>query len=229
MKRRASTLSSVLIAIAILAGCGSAPPPNLTYGGLAAPDSSLRRDGERMTVAPLDILEIKVFGVADLNGDYQVDPEGRIKFPLIGIMQADGYSAFDLALQIEQKLAEGFLQDPQVTVRISEASGALLTVEGAVAKPGMYPVRGDVTLLQAIAVSGGPTRTADPSRVVIFRTIGGQRMAAGFDLEKIRTGEAEDPLVYGNDIIVMDGSGFREGFDDFIRTVPLLGLFIAAG
>lgn len=210
----------------ILSGCSSQSGAALPVGVLAVPDAPLQLAREKLTIAPLDILEIKVFGVPDLEGEYQVDPEGRIKFPLVGIVDAKDSSAFDLAGLLERRLGEGFLQNPQVTVRISEASGEQVTVEGAVAKPGMYPVRGKVSLIQAIALSGGPTRAADPNRVVIFRTIEGKRMAAAFDLQKIRAGEAEDPRVYGNDVIVIDGSELREGFDEFLRTIPLLGLFV---
>jgi polysaccharide export outer membrane protein len=170
-----------------------------------------------------------VFGVEDLNGSYQVDPNGKIKFPLLGVIDAQGYTIFELASRIEAGLREGYLRDPQVTARISEASGQQVTVEGSVAKPGMYPVRGRLTLLQAIAVSGGPTVGAEPRRVVIFRTIEGKRMAAAFDLLKIRGGEVEDPVVFGNDVIVMDGNDLRQGYDDFIRSIPLLGLFVMAG
>jgi polysaccharide export outer membrane protein len=83
--------------------------------------------------------------------------------------------------------------------------------------------------LQAVAISGGPTRGANTNRVVIFRSIDGKRMAAAFDLLKIRAGEGEDPAVFGNDVIVMDGSGLRATYDDFIRSIPLIGLFVAAG
>ena len=83
-----------------------------------------------------------------------------------------------------------------------------------------------LTLLQAIALSGGPTDNADPRRVIIFRQIEGKRNAAGFDLRAIREGKAEDPVVYGNDIVVVDGSEARRRYGEFLRSVPLLALFL---
>jgi polysaccharide export outer membrane protein len=212
-----------------LAACTTSATANVPYGDLPLPDTTLVVDRNDLRVAPLDVVEIRVFGVDDLNGSYQVDPNGKIKFPLVGIIDAQGYTIFELASRIEEGLRNGFLRDPQVTARISEASGQQVTVEGSVAKPGMYPIRGRLTLLQAIAVSGGPSPGADPTRVVIFRTIEGRRMAAAFDLLKIRGGEVEDPVVYGNDIIVMDGNDLRQGYDDLIRSIPLIGLFMFAG
>ena len=81
------------------------------------------------------------------------------------------------------------------------------------------------TLLQAIALSGGPSDNANTRRVVVFRQIEGKRHAAGFDLKEIRQGNAEDPIVYANDIIVVDGSEARRTYGEFLRSVPLLALF----
>jgi len=202
---------------------------NVPYGDLALPDTSLIMDRSDLRVAPLDVVDVSVFGVESLNGTYQVDPQGTIRFPLIGLVEAQGHTTFELAKRIEERLRAGFVTNPQVSVRISEASGQQLTVEGAVQKPGMYPVRGRLSLLQAIAISGGPTAGANPSRVVVFRFIEGKRMAAAYNLLKIRSGEVEDPVVYGNDIIVMDGDSVRQGFDDILRSIPVIGLFMMAG
>ncbi|MEQ1780683.1 MAG: SLBB domain-containing protein [Hyphomonadaceae bacterium] len=112
---------------------------------------------------------------------------------MIGMIDAQGDAVFELAARIVEKLQVGFVRDPPVTVRILEASGQQMTVEGAVEKPGIYPVRGRLTLLQTVTVSGGPSRAADPSKVVIFRTIEGKRMAAAFDLLKIRQDRRKIP------------------------------------
>jgi polysaccharide export outer membrane protein len=224
------SLAFVLVAAAMLvSACSTTPPvpPPADRARFNLPDATAGKQAGDLRVAPLDLLEIKVFGVTDLDGAYQVDPDGRIKMPLVGVVEAKGYTIFELAKTLETKLGATYLQNPQVTVRISEASGQQMTVEGAVAKPGMYPVRGPLTLLQALAVSGGPTENADPKRVVVFRMIEGRREAGGFDLTKIRSGRAEDPPVFGNDIIVVDGSEIKSGYSEFIKAVPLLGLFIA--
>lgn len=222
------------LALAFLIGSAGACSSSADYSGITAtnlslPDTTLLVESSDLRVAPLDVLEIKVFGVPDLDGTYQVDPDGKIKVPLVGIIDAKGYTIFELAGLLEKRLGESFLQNPQVSIRTTEAFGQQVTVEGAVSKPGMYPVRGRLTLMQAVAVSGGPTNQANPSRVIIFRTIEGKRNAAAFDLLKIRAGQVEDPPVYGNDIIVMDGSTLRAGWDEFVRSIPVIGLFLATG
>lgn len=193
---------------------------------LSVPDTTSPVQSGDLRIGPMDLLEISVFGAPDLDDSYQVDFEGSLKMPLIGSFKAAGYTASELATYLEGRLSERFLQDPDVTVRITESQDRLVTVDGSVAKPGMYPVRGQLTLLQAIALSGGPTDDANASKVIIFRQIEGKRNAAGFDLKAIREGKADDPIVYGNDIVVVDGSEARRRYGDFLRSVPLLALFL---
>jgi len=216
---------------------------SLLFGGCAAPRSELpetlavpqiepkisQAELDNLLIGPADLLEVSVFGVPELDGRYQVDYLGRIKMPLVGEVNAMGLSTYELSDLLEQKLGETYLQDPDVNIVVAESmdSGREITVEGSVAKPGLYPVDTELTLLQAIALAGGPSDTANPSRVVVFRTIDGERTAAGFDLLKIREGVAEDPQVFSNDIIVMDGSEARRNYREFLRSIPLLALFIA--
>ena len=124
------------------------------------------------------------------------------------------------------RLENNYLQDADVSVTVEEKLREQVTVEGSVNKPGIFPVRGEIGLLQAIALAGGTSDMANPSKVVIFRQVEGQRVVAGYDLTAIRRGEAEDPQVFGNDIIVVDGSEARRTYGDFLKAVPLLGLLI---
>jgi polysaccharide biosynthesis/export protein len=212
---------------AVLFGaCQSGAGAGQRSATLAVPDTTSPVQSGDLRIGPMDLLEVSVFGASDLDGAYQVDFEGNLKLPLVGSFKAAGYTASELATYLEGRLSERYLQDPDVTVRISESLDRLVTVDGSVAKPGMYPVLGQLTLLQAIALSGGPTDNADPRRVIIFRQIEGKRTAAGFDLRAIREGKAEDPIVYGNDIVVVDGSEARRRYGDFLRSVPLLALFV---
>jgi polysaccharide export outer membrane protein len=117
------------------------------------------------------------------------------------------------------------MHNPNVQVAITATTDRSITLDGAVSSPGAYPIIGSTTLMQAVALGKGLTRDANPSRVVIFRTVDGKRMAAAFDLQAIRRAEAEDPPVYGNDIIIVDGSKAREMFRDILSAIPLLGVF----
>ena len=209
------------------AACQSGYEGTLARTHLSVPDTTAIVQSGDLRITAMDVLDISVFGAPDLDNSYQVDFEGMLKMPLAGSFKVTGFTANELSKVLEKRLGEKYLQDPDVTVRISESQGRFLTVDGSVQKPGMYPVDGELTLLQAVALSGGPNENANTRRVIVFRKIEGVRQAAGFNLRDIREGKAEDPMVYGNDIIVVDGSEARRNYGDFIRSVPLVALFFA--
>lgn len=212
-----------LCASILLAGCQSSTIVEPV--ALDLPDRTELQRNDNKRIAPLDTLSINVFAVNDLDGQYQVDAFGDIKFPLIGTFRAAGYTSAQVSEQIEGKLAANYLQNPDVTVSIAESQSEQITIEGSVNSPGIYPIAGDMTLLQAIALSGGPDEFANTDRVAIFRQIDGERQAAVYDLRAIRQQKMEDPAVYGNDIVVVDGNETQQGYREFLRSVPLLALF----
>jgi polysaccharide export outer membrane protein len=220
------------VALALVLGAlGGCSTRNGTSVGdaesLQVPDRTAATSLGDFRIAPLDVLDISVFGVDDLNGSYQVDPEGKIRLPLVGIIDAKGYSVFEFAAELERVLGERYLRDPQVTVRVSTATRQIVTVEGAVARPGLFPVQGPLTLLQAVAQAGGTTTEADASNVIVFRTIEGERRAARFNLNRIRNGRDADPAIFGNDIVVVFGSNTRRSYTELLRALPIIGLFSA--
>lgn len=176
-------------------------------------------------LAPGDKLMITVFRVEDLSGEYIVDLAGTIAFPLVGTIDVSGMTARELAVVLETRLGADYLQNPKVTVGITESTGRLVTVDGSVREPGTYPVGARMTLIDAIAKAKGTDEFSNPRRVAIFRRIGGQRMAAAFDLTDIRQGIAENPPVYPGDIVVVDGSSTRRAVRDILGALPVLSLF----
>lgn len=158
-------------------------------------------------IGALDLLQISVFQLDDLDREVRVNSSGMISLPLVGAVTAGGKTVPELEQEIAAKLKENYLQNPQVSVFVKEFTSQRVTVEGAVNKPGIFPITGRTSLLQAVALSEGLHPLADPSSVIVFRTIEGQRMAALFDLRAIRAGNAEDPQIYGDDIVVVDQSG----------------------
>jgi polysaccharide export outer membrane protein len=218
-------------AMMVLAGCASKRGGNIPYDvALARPDApkamALEED---YRIAPLDTLKIAVFQVPDLSGDFEVDLTGNIAMPLIGTVSAVDKTPSALQAELTRRLGQKYLQSPQVSVAVKSSSSRTVTLDGAVAYPGMYPVERTITLLQAIALAKGPNAEANPRRVAVFRTIGGKRMAAAFDLTSIRRGEAEDPSIYSGDIIVVDGSKIKQTQREILQALPILGVFNPLG
>ena len=213
-----------------LAGCASHVAPNVARNpaNFTAPDAPDRSAvGQDYRLGALDTVNVNVFQVPDVTGDYQVDPGGDLNMPLIGRVNAQGKTLAELQRTIHDRYGAKYLQNPDVRVEIKQAVSQRITVDGAVNQPGIYPVNGDISLIQAIATAKGTTGDALVSRVVIFRKINGQREAAVFDLRRIRRGEMSDPPVYGNDVVVVDGSRVRQTYRDLISSLPFIGLFSA--
>jgi polysaccharide export outer membrane protein len=176
-------------------------------------------------IAPMDRLSIKVFKMPDLSGDYEVDLAGNISMPLVGELRAYDLTTAQLDDALTSKLGEKYLENPDVSVGIKESMRRSVTIDGAVARAGAYPVAGPMTLMQAVAAAGGAREDANIRRVAIFRTISGQRQAAAFDLASIRRGEAQDPAVYAGDIVVVDGSAIKAAQKQIFQSFPLLSIF----
>lgn len=193
---------------------------------LPLPDRTQVEPVREIHIAPRDKVEVRVFGVEDLSGEFDVDQDGAVKLPLIGSLIAEGLTAIEFANVVEQALEESYMQDADVSVLIEPDAVRLITLDGALNKPGVYEIDGPTSLLKAIAWGGGTDQDADTNRVVVFRQINGERMAAGFDLGKIRDGSAEDPEIFGNDIIVVADSRARRTYGSIVESIPLLGLYI---
>jgi polysaccharide export outer membrane protein len=224
-------LLATLLALAALGGCASAPShARLAQNqDLPAPDtttaSGAYEGGTDYRIGAQDLLEISVFGIDDLSRTVRVNSNGQVSLPLIGGVMAGGKTIPELEKAIGDKLKAGYLQNPQVSVFVKEFTSQRVTLEGALKKPGIYPLTGKTTLLQAIAMAEGLDDLADIGGVVVFRQVDGKRMGAVFDLAKVRTGQAPDPQVYGDDVIVVEQSGSKSAFRRFIQSVPAIGLF----
>ena len=225
---RAVIILCTAFAAALLGGCTGSRGGPVPYGveNFGTPDApAVATLEEDYRIAPLDKLKISVFQVADLSGEYEVDLTGMIAMPLIGSVKAVDKTTQQLRSELVQRLGAKYLQNPDVSVGIKESTRRSVTVDGSVRQPGMFPVTGPMTLMQAIAMARGTDENANPRRIAIFRQISGQRMAAAFDLTSIRRGQAEDPKIYSGDIIVVDGSNIKAIQRDLLQTVPLLSIF----
>jgi polysaccharide export outer membrane protein len=218
-------------------GCGS-PPPLVSTSELTVADTGVlppptRADitaqGRSYVIGPQDRLAIEVYGVEELSRTVQVDASGRISLPLVGAMEVSGMLPNELADAVKTRLAGQYVRDPRVSVNVVEALSQVVTVEGEVEEPGMYPVVGRMTLMRAIARAKGTSEFARLSQVVLFREVDGQHMAALYDVRAIRQGLYADPEVYPNDLIVVGEDRARRLFRDLAQgsgllTAPIIAL-----
>jgi polysaccharide export outer membrane protein len=114
------------------------------------------------------------------------------------------------------------VRNPQVTVNLKEAVSRVVTVEGQVNKPGLYPVVGRLSLMGAIAKAEGTDEFSKLDDVVVFRTVGGHRYAALYNLDAIRHGAYPDPEIYANDVVMVGESKARRLFKDILSVMPAM-------
>ena len=216
-----------LLGLLIVGACADTRGGSIPYDRpLSAPDEvTFQTLGLDYKIAPMDKLSIKVFKMEDLTGDYDVDLAGNISLPLIGQVQAANLTTAQLDDQLTQKLGDKYREHPDVSVAIKSSTAHVVTVDGAVKDAGSFPLGGPTTLIRAIAMAKGTTEDANARRVAVFRTIGGKRQAAAFDLTSIRRGEAPDPEIFPGDIIVVDGSRVKAVQKQILQSIPLLAIF----
>lgn len=223
-------LSAIMLAaLCFMGGCnntantGAAPSDVLSLqsgAGNATAGGSLRlvkslpapagtRDGAEQLLSANDVLEVNVYNTDSLNRVVQVDSLGLISLPLIGVQTAAGKSVRQLEQELERAYGASYLQSPDITVFLKESASQRVTIDGEVAKAGLYPVAASTTLLDAIALAGGLRDIADQTKVYVFRDVGGTKLVANYNVEHIRSGRLANPRIYGGDVIMVFTSKSR--------------------
>lgn len=176
-------------------------------------------------IGPEDVLDVSVFKVPELSRTAQVADGGTINLPLVGEIQAAGKTARDIEVDLTKKLGDKYLKSPQVTVFVKEYNSQRVTIEGAVKKPGVYPIRGKSSLLQMVANAGGLEELAEQGNVIVVRQVNGKRYAGRFDIDAIRKGVTEDPALQQGDVIIANTSDAKAAFQNFLKILPAANVF----
>lgn len=186
----------------------------VSSAAMAVPASAIGRD---YRVGPNDLIDIEIMDLDNMKRTVRVNAAGMISLPLIGAVSVVGLTSQELEARIADRYREKYLQNPQISVFIKEFTTERLTVEGAVMKPGIFPLTGQITLLRALAIAGGFGPIANSSEVMLFRVNDKQvRQVAVFDVNKIRSGAAEDPVIKGDDLIVVQRDSTRALLKDSV-------------
>jgi polysaccharide export outer membrane protein len=226
--RKICTILSVAMA---LSACGGKVPLETTQhltvvednAGMPPPDRNDLTAADRPSlIGPLDTIQVDVFNIPDLGREMQVDASGRISMPLVGTVEARGKTAEELASAIEAALRGRYVRNPEVTVNIKSSVSQVVTIDGQVSEPGLYPVTNQMTLLRVIASAKGFSEFASQEDVVILRTVNKRKMAGLYNVSAIRRGAYDDPPIYANDVIIVGDSPQRRLFRDFVSLSPLI-------
>jgi polysaccharide export outer membrane protein len=167
-----------------------------------------------------DLVRIDVFQVEGLSRKVRVNSSGEIALPLVGSVAVAGLTAQEAEDLIKKKLGERYLQDPQVSVSVEEFTSQRVVVDGAVVKPGVYPLMGRMTLLQLFALADGPAEYADIHAVHVFRAhAGGKKDNLSYDIAAIRNGSVKDPVLQGGDVVEVGEDTLKLVWKNIVETI----------
>ena len=174
---------------------GSLPPDSQSRLPADAPD--------RYSIGADDVLNITVWKETTLSGSFLVRPDGMISMPLLGDLQASGLTPTRLASEIETKLKK-YIQEPSVTVDISQIRSKVIYLLGEVGKKGPIQMAPRMTLLQAISSAGGLTDYANSKKIYILRNDSGKQIKIPVHYKDALKGDSSLnlPLQPGDTIVV---------------------------
>jgi len=223
----ASKLSITTLILLSLSACSQTPSPNemaridakaqqavnalnnTSVSKVSYQSSGVSANPASSLISAQDVLDVNVFKVPDLSAQkLTVESSGAISLPMIGSVKVQGLSIPQAEKTIQTRLKK-FMQNPKVSItRTDKAISKRVTVEGEVTTPGVFPIKGNLSFLQAIAMSKGLTNVANTRNVFLYRD--GKQHSVNLGL--IRIGKVADPVLRNDDRIVVlkDAAKVRE-------------------
>ncbi len=178
----------ILITLSTVTACGlfRDPPPS------EYPSQEVHV--EDTTLGPQDTFEVRVFRHDNMSGTYAVSEEGTINFPEIGVVEVSGKTPAQVEQEIQQRLADGYLVNPSVSILVKEYKSKTISVLGQVRKPTTIPYAAGMSIVDAISQAGGFTPMARKNAVKVTRA--GSKDAARSEsftvpVESIASGKAK--------------------------------------
>ena len=168
------------------------------------PQADMIAVSDRYVIGPEDVLYVHVWREEALSRSVPVRTDGKISLPLINDIQAAGLTPHQLKEILTQKF-KVFIDNPNVSVIVTEANSMKVYVSGQVKTPGVYRLRSETTVLQIISMAGGFTDWANQKKILIIRIEGGKEKRFTVNYKKILKGDAPETNIFlkaGDTIIV---------------------------
>jgi polysaccharide export outer membrane protein len=144
-------------------------------------------------LGPEDVIDVFVWKEPDLSATVVVRPDGRISLPLANELDASGKTAAQLQQEITEKLKR-YITEPVVNVMVKQINSLKISVLGEVRKPDVYRIKNRITVLDAIAMAGGFTDLARPTRVVVLRKTSAGEQRIKINVNQVVADEHADPF-----------------------------------
>jgi len=147
-----------------------------------------------------DVLKVSVYGHKDLEATDRVSGDGNIILPLIGQLEVGGMTVAEVSSLIANRLSDGYILSPGVSVFVVEFRSRKAVIMGEIAKPGLYELKGDITLLELISMSGG--LRGDAGNIATIKRKGPDGAIRSLDIDYMAIMESGDVSL---DIQLYDG------------------------
>ena len=199
ISRSSMRLAIVVTIVAVISagyGCGDNPP--VVYPTTAPFDTT------QLVLGPGDKIELTIFhGQHETKTAYSLDSGGQMEVRYIGPVSAAGKTAKDVQKEIQDRLADGYLNDPVVSLTVVEINSLKLAVLGQVSHSGSVKFTPGMTIVEAIAQSGGFTPLARKNLVRVTRLIEGKKQTYKIPVEMIAEGKRPNfPMAPGDEVFV---------------------------
>ncbi len=175
-----------LVTVTTAAGSSSSSAPLAPPSGVSAPAG--------YQLSANDQVAVEVFGEDDLRTVSRLNGEGNLALPLLGSVHLAGLSLTQATARVTELYGRDYLVSPRVNLTLVSYAKRRFTILGQVNRPGSYEMpessAGSIDLLEAVAMAGGYTRTAAPSRVSVRRAArGGGEQVLRVDAKKLENGQ----------------------------------------
>lgn len=155
-------------------------------------------------IGPQDVLQIDVWKEPEISRTIPVRPDGKISLPLLNDVQASGLTAMGLAASLRESLSK-YLNNPQVTVTVTQINSRRIYITGEVNHPGTFPLLPNMTVLQGLSEASGFTQFAKLKAIYVLRTENGKQVKHFFNYKEVIKGNSAEqniPLQAGDIIVV---------------------------
>lgn len=196
MKKMLLLVLNILL-VGCLLGCVTADFPEISSS--EAPMSFAK---EQFIIGPEDVLHVEVWKDQDLSRDVTVRPDGLISLPLVGDVKAEGLNVKQLTEVLTKRYAK-YIETPNVSVSLNAINSFKIFIVGKVNAPGVFSIRSNTTVLQAISMAGGFAEWATPDKIVLVRQEDGQEKHYRVNYDKIVSGAAPDIYLHKNDRLIV--------------------------
>ena len=194
-----------LIVIAVMLACSVSMWSQTKTSDQPAPPPKAATDDPSYSIGPEDVISVSVWKEPDFsNTAVPVRPDGMVSLPLLGDVQAAGKTPSQLSEDITVKLKK-YIEEPRVTVVVTGMNSRRVFILGEVNHPGPTGMSANMTVLQAISATGGPTAYANTKKIAVLRTEQGKQSKYLFNYKEVIKGNNQDQNIQlkpGDTIVV---------------------------